>query len=511
MRNQITEFDYRITDVYEADNLIEGELQNLPSYLTIQFNVEAEYTIISSLGGDITGDINGNARPGLKLQWRIPILEQGDLKIEIRLHNKSGRLIQEVIPMCVPVELFESSLQTDEESSEEENYYAELNLPTKEEIKHVDVTSRLAELDAHWLQIDPELKIWRYIHQDTESRLKEGRFVPVLLVHGFNSDYSTWNWLVRYLWSDLGFRNIFGVALYDDRLGVEKNAVHMDKVIDEVLGISNHESLIFLGHSLGGLIGRYFVKKMNPKKIKLLITLGSPHICGLSKLWGKLFILIKNAQVTERDVTLHPQSSLVTAQKIFTEADFYQQTMVNICGTKIRGGDGGFKFKNNIVPDMINLPVNYTHLTLNKNEDTYNIIKKMVLGYSVIYKIRLLYVTSTIETPLKSKLHLLFKAKTEVNSQRYPIKDHIQLEEKEPYVPIVPLIVFTYLRNQAKTEQLEVKVCDEKHKILAHEKILFALGDKNQICDHFSLTTENGYTFQFAVYSYRLYYGSNND
>ncbi|MFX1546665.1 MAG: esterase/lipase family protein [Promethearchaeota archaeon] len=508
----MNEIEYQIIDVYDCNNLKEGVLQNLPAYLRVSFNIERDtkYTfIVESPSGDITGNISGDARPGFNHHWRIPNLEQaGNWKIKIILHFDSPReAIQKTIAIQVPSELFEDRFE--DEDSEEDDYLAELSMPTQDEIQYVDVTSRLAELDAHWLQIEPKLKIWRYIYQDTESKLEKERFVPFLLVHGFHSHYSTWNWMVRYLWAD-GFRNIFAMALYDDSLGVETNTHHLEKVIDEILELTNSKDIYLIGHSLGGLIGRFFVKTFDPKKIKLLITIGSPHICGLSRLPRLVAfnIINRRAQITKRDLELHPSSTVKQTQQIFTEADLYVSSMVNICGTKVRGGDTGFKFKDNLVPDMINLGVNYIHTSLHKNKDTYKIIRNLIIGKSIIYKIRLLYIAPTSESPKKTKLCLYLKPKDKKDYQRYPVKGFIQLEKNEPYIPQIPMIIFTNLRDEkkVKNEHFEIEIRDQRNKLMVKDEIIFALGEKEKVSDHFSIETGRGYRIQFAVYSYRLHY-----
>ncbi|MFX1538850.1 MAG: esterase/lipase family protein, partial [Promethearchaeota archaeon] len=482
------DFDYRVIDIYEEDNLIDGVLQHLPAYLTISFNVQAKYTFIAeSPKGEITGHITGWARPGFINHWRLPILAPGgEWKVEIHLHydDPIGMLLETIL-ITVPSELF--SHPSEKSPSIEDDYFAEINVPTEEEIQYVDVTSRLTELDAHWLQLDSDLKIWRYVHHDTESRLKEDRFFPILLVHGFTSSYTTWNWIVRYLWTDMGFRNIFGMALYDDKLGVEKNADHLEKVIDEVLNLTNHDSLYLISHSLGGLIGRYFVKMYDPRKIRLLVTLGSPHMCGVPRFWGKIFALFKKAQLTGDELTLHPSSKTRLTQTIFTEADLYILTMVNICGTKLRGGDGGFKAADNNVPDMVNLTVNYSHLSLHKNKEFFMIMRKLLLGESIIYKIRLLYVTTTRELAPKCRLYLRFKPRGKDNYQRYPYREYIQLNN-ERYVPEIPVIVFTYLRNEkkAKIEHLEIQILSEEDEVVTQKNIIFGLGYKDKVSDLFN-------------------------
>ncbi len=505
----MSDIEYQILDIYEGNNLENGILQNIPAFLTVSFERETNYTFIAkSPEGIITGKTSGSARPGFNHQWRLPDLEQpGNWTIEIHLQiESSGERIREIIPIHLPSKLLEY-----EEDSGEDYDFAELSMPTQDEIQYVDVTSKLVELDAHWLLIEPELQIWRYIYQDVESKLKEERFVPILLVHGFNSNYATWNWMVRYFWGD-GFRNIFAMALYDDRLGVEKNTQHLEQVIDEVLNLTNGKSLYLIGHSLGGLVGRHYVKIYNPKKIKLLITLGSPHLCGLSRIprFVAFNIINRNAQQTQLELSMHPQSSTAKLTQTISEADLYVLTMVNICGIKFRGGDTGFKLKDNLVPDMINLGVNYIHTSLHRNEDSYRIIRDLIFGNSIIYKVRLLYITPTKEPSKRTKFCLYIKPKDKKDYQRYPFKDFIQIGTKnEPFIPQIPMIIFTYLRDEEniKTERLEIQIRKGKRKILIEDEIIIALGDKEEVSDHFSIDTGSGYLFQFAVYSYRLNYG----
>ncbi|MHA2226969.1 MAG: esterase/lipase family protein [Candidatus Hodarchaeales archaeon] len=506
--------DYQIIDAFNQSNLAKGILKRLPAYLSVSFNVErkTEYSFSAeSPQGQLTGKTKGFAFPGCQHQWRIPIVYPGTWNVIIYLFQEKP--IQRILTFQVPVQLFDFKAKGG--TTDIDDYLAELThlLPSKDEIQYVDTTSRFLELSAHWLQLNPELKLWRYIFQISEKdKLSEQRrFGPILMVHGFNSDFTTWNWLVRYFWGD-GFRNLFAVDLYDDRLGVEKNAKYLEQAIDEILAFTNFDSICLIGHSLGGLIGRYFVKKVNPKKINILITAGAPHMCGLSRLWGKLFIIMKNAQLTERDVTLQPSSTVTETQKIFTEADFYQQTMVNMCGIRIRGGDGGFKFSDNIVPDMINLPVNAIHLTLIKNEETYHIIRNFLNGNTIIYKIRLLYIKPAIKQQTKNlEVYLEFKPIGKGYIQRYPFRDNIILEN-EPLIPQTPMIVFVHVNDekQVKTQGLEVQIWSKGNEKLAHKEIFFALGGYEPVSDHFNIETTNECLFQFAVYSYRLYYESEN-
>ena len=501
-------FDYKVINALEAINLSNRVLQSLPAYLSLVFHAQGSYSIkIDPPDGHNTNEIRGEASSGYHLHWRIPIYESPGiwtLTIQFK-HNKSKQPEIEYLLIDVPSSLFKYSV---EDGEEEDLYLKELakSMPTKDEIKYVDVTSRLKELDAHWLNLNPKLKLWRYIHDDTERKLDKERFLPILLVHGFHSSYTTWNWIVRYLWAD-GFRNIFAVNLYDDALGVEKNTEKIQEVIEEVLDLTKTKSLCFFGHSLGGFIGRYYVKKFDPTKVKLLVTMASPHMCGLNRYWGKVFTLLKkDAILMERDATLQPSSSVKETQEIFTEADFYQQTMVNICGIKVRGGDGGFKLKDNLVPDMINLGVNAIHMSVNKVDESYKIIRNLLLGRSTIFKLRLLYITPSTKSPPKSHLYLLVRSSKGEEYQRYPFKDVFTLDKNEPYIPERPMIVYTQLdtRKKAKSRTLEIQIRNEDDKFLKQHKMIIPLGTQSPVSDQFQIDGGFGYIFQFAVYSYRI-------
>ncbi len=501
------DFDYKIISALESENLINRVLQTLPAYLLLNFHSEGKYKVkIESPDSEIMNEIKGETYSGYNYYWRIPIFESvGIWTLSIQFRKKDEKETEtNYVLIDVPSSLFDYS----DNKEDEDDYLREMSkyLPSKDEIKSIDITSRLAELDAHWLNINPELKIWRYIHDDTERKLDEERFLPILLVHGFHSSYTTWNWMVRYLWAD-GFRNIFAMTLYDDALGVEKNTEKMQDVIDEILDLTNHESLCFLGHSLGGFMGRYYVKKFDPKKIELLVTMGSPHMCGLNRYWGKIFTLLKkDADIMERDVTLQPSSSVKETQDIITEADFYQQTMVNICGTKIRGGDGGFKLKDNLVPDMINIGVNAIHMTVNKHEASYKIIRNLLLGKAIIYKIRLLYINPITNSPKKSKLFLYIRSSEKEDFHRYPFRDYFFLKKNEPYIPEAPLIVYTNMvaRKNVQSKCIEIQIRNEKNQILTQTSTIIPLGYKKPVCDPFQIDSEQGYILQFAAYSYRI-------
>jgi len=55
-------------------------------------------------------------------------------------------------------------------------------------------------------------------------------------------------------------------------------AARLGVLIDQVCAETGHERVHVIGHSLGGLIGRYLVQRLGgDERVHTLVTLGSPH------------------------------------------------------------------------------------------------------------------------------------------------------------------------------------------------------------------------------------------
>ena len=156
------------------------------------------------------------------------------------------------------------------------------------------------ELDAYWFLLNPQYKLFRFIYHDqiimdSEDIKFAERFRPILLIHGFRSSYKTWNWMVQQLWAD-GFRNIFAMELHPHTRGLPKLYNQLTYVIEYILSIlPNYKFITILGHSMGGMIARYYLKQESEaaRKIRLCGTFGSPHhgILHIFKLFSDIVIV----------------------------------------------------------------------------------------------------------------------------------------------------------------------------------------------------------------------------
>ncbi|MEU6851424.1 alpha/beta fold hydrolase [Actinacidiphila alni] len=106
----------------------------------------------------------------------------------------------------------------------------------------------------------------------------EGRtHPPVVMLHGFVDNRSVFALLRRSLlhhgWTRVDALN-YSPLTCDIRSAAEDLGRHVERICAE----SGHGRVDLVGHSLGGLIGRYYVQCLGgDARVRTLVTLGTPH------------------------------------------------------------------------------------------------------------------------------------------------------------------------------------------------------------------------------------------
>ncbi|MFE7624320.1 esterase/lipase family protein [Streptomyces sp. NPDC057509] len=100
---------------------------------------------------------------------------------------------------------------------------------------------------------------------------------PVVLLHGFIDNRSVFvllrRSLARHGWHHLESLN-HSPLTSDIRTAAELLGRH----IEEICARTGHERVDIVGHSLGGLIARYYVQRLGgDHRVRTLVTLGTPH------------------------------------------------------------------------------------------------------------------------------------------------------------------------------------------------------------------------------------------
>lgn len=105
----------------------------------------------------------------------------------------------------------------------------------------------------------------------------EAAGTPILLVHGIVSNRSVFTLLRRGL-TRRGFANVFAMNYTTVATDVRAAAAGLADEVERICEETGYERIHVIGHSLGGLIGRYYVTRLGgDARVHTLVTLGTPH------------------------------------------------------------------------------------------------------------------------------------------------------------------------------------------------------------------------------------------
>jgi triacylglycerol lipase len=101
--------------------------------------------------------------------------------------------------------------------------------------------------------------------------------IPVLLVHGLVDNRSVFSVMHRSL-RRRGFTHVctwnYSPLLTDIARGAADLGAHIESICER----TGHDRVHVVGHSLGGLISRYYVQRQGgDRRVESLVTLGTPH------------------------------------------------------------------------------------------------------------------------------------------------------------------------------------------------------------------------------------------
>ncbi|MET7901725.1 alpha/beta fold hydrolase [Streptomyces sp. NPDC005355] len=107
----------------------------------------------------------------------------------------------------------------------------------------------------------------------TEGRARR----PVLLLHGFIDNRSVFVLLRRSLGRH-GRKHVEALNHSPLTCDIRTAAALLGRHVEEVCARTGHSTVDIVGHSLGGLIARYYVQRLGgDARVHTLVTLGTPH------------------------------------------------------------------------------------------------------------------------------------------------------------------------------------------------------------------------------------------
>lgn len=105
----------------------------------------------------------------------------------------------------------------------------------------------------------------------------EAAGTPIVLVHGIADNRSAFAILRRTL-RRRGYGRITTVNYSPLTSDIRAAADHLERHIERVCAQTGYDQVFVVGHSLGGVIARYYVQRLGgDERVDTLITLGSPH------------------------------------------------------------------------------------------------------------------------------------------------------------------------------------------------------------------------------------------
>ena len=103
------------------------------------------------------------------------------------------------------------------------------------------------------------------------------RTTPVLLIPGYFCNRGCWVVFARLL-RGLGASNIYTIDPKPMTGDIRELAKQVAEKVDAILSTTQAEQVSMVGHSMGGLIARYYIDRLSGAgKVNVCVTIGSPH------------------------------------------------------------------------------------------------------------------------------------------------------------------------------------------------------------------------------------------
>jgi len=130
--------------------------------------------------------------------------------------------------------------------------------------------------------------------------------VPLLLIHGYCCNRGFWWWLKPRL--EAGGRSVATLTLEPLFGNIDGYAEQVARRVDALCRETGAEKVMLVGHSMGGLVSRAYLRRYGEARVARLVTLGTPHRGSVMARFG----LGRNARQMEpgstwlRDLELSP-------------------------------------------------------------------------------------------------------------------------------------------------------------------------------------------------------------
>ena len=114
------------------------------------------------------------------------------------------------------------------------------------------------------------------IGEPSRAKLRRGERA-VVLCHGYMSNRSAF-FVLRYVLGRMGRKNVISLNFRPASASIPRFAEQLSEAVNLALSRTGCDTVDLIGHSMGGLVVRYFIEKLGGARcVHTAITLGAPH------------------------------------------------------------------------------------------------------------------------------------------------------------------------------------------------------------------------------------------
>lgn len=116
---------------------------------------------------------------------------------------------------------------------------------------------------------------WTWKRPVIQPGLGSAARIPVLLVHGYCCNHRIWDELALALRKQ--GHSVLAVNLEPLFCSIDDYAPQLEKAVQALLQHNGQQQLALVGHSMGGVVIRAWMRRYGTERVARVITLGSPH------------------------------------------------------------------------------------------------------------------------------------------------------------------------------------------------------------------------------------------
>ena len=133
----------------------------------------------------------------------------------------------------------------------------------------------LRELSAFFLLFSVVMPFERFFMGADRLGRGEGGRLPVLLIHGYQCNRGYWLWLRR-SFERAGWQ-VATISLEPVFNDIDGYVDQVSRRIEDICAATGAGQVMLVGHSMGGLVSRAYLRRQGNARVARLVTLGSPH------------------------------------------------------------------------------------------------------------------------------------------------------------------------------------------------------------------------------------------